>query len=335
MRARRIVASGAARQTSWQVEAMGGGWRPASQQEALAWAFLPPPAPDAVPDSAWQPGALALPFQPRSFRDASLYALHWEQASRGYVRRFLPAAWPFTRAYEKLTGRTFPAFKPHPLARQQPVYYLGNPLSFLPSGQPLRWPGFSQALDYELELGAVLARPLRNATPDEALAAIGGFVLVNDWSCRDIQRAEMATGLGPQKSKHFGSSMSAEIVPAGEVLDRIERLQGVVEIDGRVVARCSTAGMLHHWGRTLSFLSQDETLLPGELVATGTLPHGTGMENGHWLRPGQRLHLRLEGVGEVHHEILPAMPTDLHGLPLEPKDVTLGAHAAQASERAA
>lgn len=288
-----------------------------------------------MPDTAWQAGALALPFQPRSFRDTSLYALHWEQASRGYVRRFLPSVWPFTRGYEKLTGRTFPAFKPHRLARQQPVYYLGNPLSFLPSGQPLRWPGFSHALDYELELGAVLARPLRNATPDEALAAIGGFVLVNDWSCRDIQRAEMATGLGPQKSKHFGSSMSAEIVPAAEVLDRIERLQGVVEIDGRVVARCSTAGMLHSWGRTLSFLSQDETLLPGELVATGTLPNGTAMENGHWLRPGQRLHLRLEGVGEVRHDILPAMPTDAQGQVLEPVADGANARRAPGSERAA
>jgi len=216
----------------------------------------------------------------------------------------LPGVWPLTWAYEKVLRRTFPAFRPHPLARRQPVYYLGNPLSFLPSGQPMRWPSFTRALDYELELGLVLARPLRNATPDEALEAIGGFVLVNDWSCRDIQRAEMATGLGPQKSKHFGSSMSAEIVPAADVLDRIEQLQAVVEIDGREVARCSTAGMLHRWGQTLSFLSMDETLLPGELIATGTLPHGTAMENGHWLKPGQHLRLCLDGVGEVRHDLV-------------------------------
>ena len=291
MRWRRMQ-SPQADEVTWHVEEPDQ-WRMATADEAATRHWLPEPM-----------GGPTLPFQPRSFRDCSLYEQHWIQSSRGYAKRFLPAASIVTSLYERVLRRPFPAFKPHPLAYRQPVYYFGNHMSFVPSGTPIRAPRFTQALDYELELGAVLCKPLFNATPQEALDAIGGFVVVNDWSARDIQRSEMATGLGPQKSKHFCSSMSAEIVDAQDVLPRIERLQAHVEINGETVATTSTANMLHDWAKTLSFLSTDEPLWPGELIATGTLPFGTSMENGRWLKPGDVLRLVIEGVGEIKHEML-------------------------------
>ncbi len=277
---------------AWHVEAMPGQWRVATAEEAASRSWLPEPM-----------GGATMPFQPRSFRDCSLYEQHWIQSSRGYARRFMPAASAFTSLYERVLRRPFPAFKPHPLAYRQPVYYFGNHLSFVPSGTPIRAPRYTQALDYELELGAVLRKPLLNATPAQALDAIGGFVVVNDWSARDIQRAEMATGLGPQKCKHFCSSISDEIVDAQDVLGRIEQLTARVDINGETVASTSTAHMLHDWGRTLSHLSTDEPLWPGELIATGTLPFGTSMENGRWLQPGDTLHLVIDGVGEITHTL--------------------------------
>ncbi len=277
--------------TSWHVEE-AGQWRSATADEVASRAWLPEPL-----------GGHTMPFQPRSFRDCSLYEQHWIQSSRGYAKRFMPAASVVTTLYERVLRRPFPAFKPHPLAYRQPVYYFGNHLSFVPSGTPIQAPRFTQALDYELELGAVLCKPLRNATPQDALAAIGGFVVVNDWSARDIQRAEMATGLGPQKSKHFCSSMSDEIVDAQDVLPRIEQLHAHVEVNGDIVTSTSTANMLHDWATTVSFLSTDEPLWPGELIATGTLPGGTAMENGRWLKPGDTLRLVIEGVGEIQHEL--------------------------------
>lgn len=279
--------------TAWRVEE-AGQWRPATAQEAASRAWLPEPM-----------LAGTLPFQPRSFRDCSLYEQHWIQSSRGYAKRFMPAAHAFTSLYERLLRKPFPAFKPHPLAYRQPVYYFGNHLSFVPSGSPIQPPRFTRALDYELELGAVLRKPLLNATLDDALEAIGGFVVINDWSARDIQRGEMATGLGPQKCKHFRSSMSDEIVDARDVLPRIHQLQARVEINGQVVARTSTAHMLHDWGRTLSHLSTDEPLWPGELIASGTLPFGTALENGHWLAPGDTLRLVIDEVGEIRHTWTP------------------------------
>lgn len=279
--------------TAWQIED-AGQWRWANAQEAASRSWLPEPM-----------GGASMPFQPRSFRDCSLYEQHWIQSSRGHAKRFMPVAHVFTSCYERLLRRPFPAFKPHPLAYQQPVYYFGNHMSFVSSGTPIRPPRFTKALDYELELGAVLCKPLLNASLEEALDAIGGFVVVNDWSARDIQRHEMATGLGPQKCKHFCSSMSDELVDAKDVLPRIEQLQAYVEINGRIVARTSTANMLHGWARTLSHLSTDEPLWPGELIASGTLPFGTAMETGHWLQPGDSLRLVIDEVGEIKHPWTP------------------------------
>lgn len=142
-----------------------------------------------------------------------------------------------------------------------------------------------------------------DASPQEALDAIGAFVLVNDFSARDVQRTEMASGFGPQKSKHFTNSMSATAVTADEILPRIDALRGTVLINGEIVSEVSSAGM--HWGLgdVLAHASRSEQLYPGELFATGTLPGGSGMDLGRWLRPGDELQLTLEGVGEIQHTI--------------------------------
>lgn len=280
---------------------MAGQWTvwsatPQVVREPLAW--LPPLACDAG-----EPGALLMPFNPRSFRDCMLFEQHWIQSSRGYARRFMPAAYRVARLVETLSGRPFPAFRPHSLARRQPIYYFGNHLTFVPSGTPVHAPAYCQGLDYELELGLVLSKPLLDASPEQAVSAIGGFVVVNDWTARDVQRPEMQSGMGPQKSKHFLSSMSATLVTADEVLPRIDALSAWVELNGQTVSRTSTQGMLFSLGELLAHLSRGEQLQAGELIATGTLPHGCGMENGHWVKPGDVLRLGIDGVGEIEHRI--------------------------------
>ena len=275
--------------------AKDGAWAGLSESEAkdLGWLLaLPLPADGA------------LPFQPRSFRDVLLYEKHWIQSSRGYVRRFMPHAFRVTALYEKLTGAVFPAFRPPKLLARQPIYYFGNHLTIVASGTPVKIPSYSQALDYELELGWVLAKPLLNATPEQALAAIGGFVVVNDFSARDVQRAEMQSGFGPQKSKHFLSSMSATMVSPEHVLSRIDALTARVEINGTLVSSPTSAGMRHSIGAVLAHLSRDEQLHPGELIASGTLPGGSGLEAGRLLASGDELRLVIDEVGEIVHRIL-------------------------------
>jgi 2-keto-4-pentenoate hydratase/2-oxohepta-3-ene-1,7-dioic acid hydratase in catechol pathway len=190
------------------------------------------------------------------------------------------------------------------LLARQPIYYFGNHLTMVPSGTAIRSPSYTKALDYELELGWILSRPLFNATPEQALAAVGGFVVVNDFSARDVQRAEMQSGFGPQKSKHFLSSMSATMTTADEILPQLDALQARVEINGRRVTSTTSDGMRYSIGEVLAHLSRDEQLHPGELIASGTFPGGSGIEAGRLLESGDDLRLIIEEVGEITHRIL-------------------------------
>lgn len=300
MKLRRVFADG---RLELQSLASDGSWGPAQNPSVLG---------GAVFDHDWELASAhrhldlsghVLPFQPASFRDFMLYERHAIDAARGLVRRFHPAQSRAAEGIEKLTRKPFPLFRPKALFYRQPIYYMSNHLSFVPSGAAVAIPSYSSALDFELEIGFVLKAPLYDASPQQAIDAIGAFVVVNDFSARDVQRSEMATGLGPQKSKHFASSMSVLAVTADEILPRIDQLSGSVAINGTTVSTVSSRGMQWSIGDVLAHASKDEHLYPGELFATGTLPGGSGMETGRWLRPGDRLTLAIDQIGEISHPI--------------------------------
>ncbi len=244
-----------------------------------------------------------LPFQPCLLRDFMLSEQHAIDAARGFVRTFMPKLLPVVQGYEKLTGKPFPAFKPKPLWYRQPLYYFGNHLNLVTDGDIIEWPSYTEYLDYELELAFVLAKPLRNASPQQALDAIGGFLVLNDVSARDVQMDEMRSGFGPQKAKHFLNGLSSTLTTADAVLPQVNSLRGGVRINGVSVCETSTANLQHSIADVLVHASRDETLHPGEVFATGTLPGGCGMENGHWLKPGDELELWIEGVGSLRNSI--------------------------------
>lgn len=287
-----------------EYRAAEGDWRTAPDTTALGGRVFDAAWEVAQADRQLQHSPHLLPFQPLSFRDFMLYEQHNIDAARGLIRRFHPGLYRAAAAYEKLSGRPAPQLRPKPLFYRQPIYYMGNAQTFVPTGTPITAPAYTLALDFELELGFVLSAPLLDATPAEALDAIGAFVLVNDFSARDVQRAEMDSGFGPQKSKHFASSMSEVAVTADEVLPRIDDLTGSVAINGATVSIVRSRGMQHSIGEVLAHASRSEQLHAGELFATGTLTGGSGMEVGKWLRPGDTLTLTLDGVGDVEHTII-------------------------------
>ncbi|MDF1758569.1 MAG: fumarylacetoacetate hydrolase family protein [Legionellaceae bacterium] len=244
-----------------------------------------------------------LPFQPLSFRDFLLFEQHFIDATRGFVKRFLPNKYRIPKIYEAITGKTFPKFKPSPLWYKQPLYYLGNHLNFITSGDDIHTPSYTQALDYELELGAILAKPLFNPTAKEAEQAIGGYVVLNDLSARDVQMPEMRSGFGPQKSKHFLNGMSQIVVTADEISKDISNLQGSVAINRVQLVECSTANMQYSMGEAIAFAGKGEQLHPGELFGSGTLPGGSGMENSHWIQPNDILTLKIDAIDELTNKI--------------------------------
>lgn len=280
-----------------------GSWVPAQDRAVLGGTVFDGGWELATAQRHFEMSGNVLPFQPASFRDFMLYERHAIDAARGLVRRFHPGQSRVTALVEKVTRKPFPLFKPKALFYRQPIYYMSNHLSFVPSGAPVAVPSYSSALDFELELGFVLKSPLYDATPQEALDAIGAFVVVNDFSARDGQRSEMATGLGPQKSKHFASSMSVIAASADEIVPRLDELSGSVAINGVTVSTVFSRGMQWSIGEALAHASSSEHLYPGELFATGTLPGGSGMETGQWLQPGDRLSLSIDQIGEISHSI--------------------------------
>ena len=256
-------------------------------------------APEATPDSD-----VVIPFEVRSFRDFMLFEAHAVAAARGFVRRFMPGAAHLVGAYETLTRATFPKLKPHALWYRQPIYYLGNHLNIATDGDDIRTPSYTRALDYELELAFVLARPLRDATREAAEAAIGGFVVLNDFSARDVQAEEMASGFGPQKAKHFASAISKVVVTADEILPRWRALSASVHLNGEQITETSTAGARWSLGEILAHACRGEQLHAGELFGTGTLPGGSGIETGRLLTRGDLIEIGIEGVGTLSNRIV-------------------------------
>ena len=91
---------------------------------------------------------------------------------------------------------------PPPEWYEIPVFYFSNPSAIFGPEAEIPYPEGSEELDYELELAAVIG--------DEG--RIAGFTIMNDWSARDLQRAEMAVGLGPAKGKDFATSLGPVLV---------------------------------------------------------------------------------------------------------------------------
>jgi 2-keto-4-pentenoate hydratase/2-oxohepta-3-ene-1,7-dioic acid hydratase in catechol pathway len=319
MRLRRIKAGGGATRVElWTPQ----GWVPVAAaaaqipsfdqgivEDAIALLALPSEARERLAEAAADvpravDGSSLVPFEPRSFRDFMLYEAHAVAAARGFVRRFMPAIAPVVAAYEAVTRRTFPKLKPHALWHRQPIYYMGNHLTFAADGGDIAAPPYTQALDYELELGFVLTRPLRDADPATAEAAIGGFVVLNDFSARDVQLSEMRSGFGPQKAKHFRSAMSAVVVSADEILPHWRMLTGSAHLNGALVAKCATRDARWSLGEVLAHASRGEQLYPGELFGTGTLPGGSGIEHGRLLERGDTIALAIDGIGTVTNRIV-------------------------------
>ncbi|MCF8026008.1 MAG: fumarylacetoacetate hydrolase family protein [Desulfobacteraceae bacterium] len=244
-----------------------------------------------------------LPFFPASYRDFMLFEQHVIGAARGFARQFMPRAYRLAGFYEKIFKKTFPKFRPHPLWYQRPIYYMGNHLNFVAEGYPVAFPPYSRALDYELEIGAVIARPVKNASAQRALEAIGGFVVFNDFSARDVQLAEMRSGFGPVKAKHFANAISQTVVSADEILPHLDTLKGQVMINGELVVESSAAGMYHSLGQAVAYASLEEQLHAGELIGSGTLPGGCAMENGRWLKPGDTITLKIDHIGTLSNPI--------------------------------
>ena len=257
------------------------------------------------PSVAVDPATAGLPFVPRSMRAFMLWEPHVVQSSRVLVRRFFPApARTVVTGFERLTGRTFPKLKPNARFWQAPTFYVANHTMILVDGQQMWWPSHTEYLDFELELACVLRRPLVDASPQEALAAVGGWFVLNDWCARDVQAHDARRNVfGPVvKSKTFANSIGCDVVSADTFGDW-KAATGRVRVDGEVWCEGRTADPAHDIGEMLAYASKGERLDAGDVISTGTMPGCCGLELDRWIRPGQTVELEIDGIGTVSNTL--------------------------------
>jgi len=181
-----------------------------------------------------------------------------------------------------------------------PVSYLGNPASFVAPGSEVPWPHYADELDYELELGIVMGRTIRDVTPDTATPSILGITILNDFSARDIQRREMTAGLGPSKGKHFASSAGPWIATLDELGPDLAMK---VEVNGEVRCEARSAEMIWSMEEIVAWASAAEVIPAGSLLGSGTANGGSGVEYGSFLAHGDVVSLTVDVLGTLTNTV--------------------------------
>ena len=157
-------------------------------------------------------------------------------------------------------------------------------------------PSVTEEVDWEAELGVIIGARVRRASPEEAIAAVAGYTIVNDISMRDWQwrTPEWLQGKAFEATTPVGPWM----VTPDEVGDAAD-LELRCEVDGDVRQRSRTSDLLFRPADIIAYISQFTTLEPGDLIATGT-PGGVGAARDPklFLQPAQNVVTAIEGLGK-------------------------------------
>jgi 2-keto-4-pentenoate hydratase/2-oxohepta-3-ene-1,7-dioic acid hydratase in catechol pathway len=197
-----------------------------------------------------------------------------------------------------------------------PVFYFSNPGALVGDGAAIPKPASTDALDYELEVACVIGRKARDVRADEWRSVVAGFTILNDWSARDVQRKEMAVGLGPAKGKDFATSLGPALVTLDELEDRLKRsddagdqldLAMEARVNGRTLSRANVKELHYTFGQMIARASEDVYLFPGDVIGSGTAGNGCllelGSETHPWLKPGDEVMLEIERLGTLTNRI--------------------------------
>jgi fumarylacetoacetate (FAA) hydrolase len=176
---------------------------------------------------------------------------------------------------------------------EQPVFYFSNPAAIYGPEDEVPYPEGTAELDYELEVAAIIGLDGR----------IGGFTVMNDWSARDLQRAEMKVGLGPAKGKDFATSLGPVVVTA----DEFDGTSGtmIARVNGEERSRGELGDMRFSWAAIVEQAARNTRLLPGDVLGSGTVGTGCILEHGdgRWLRHGDVVELEVEGIGVLRNTV--------------------------------
>jgi len=247
---------------------------------------------------------LCAPIQPPpQMRDCSCFELHLRQsfaaARRARVAHLPDPEEALRRMNTRADERVIETFN------RQPIYYKCNRFAVIGPDEDVVWPAYSNALDFELELACYLGRKAKDVPREKARDYIAGYTIFNDMSARDAQALEMPGMLGPAKSKDFdtGNVMGPCLVTADEVPDPYN-LQMIARVNGEEWGRGNTRDMRWTFEDVIAHISRSETLYPGEVLGSGTVGNGCGLEQLRYLRPGDVVELEIEAIGTLRTRVV-------------------------------
>ncbi len=294
---------------TWWVHPFGDGGLGTDLVELLA---AEPEAREQAADLAaqsdgYRPDDVVLlpPVYPPAMRDFLTFEAHVDGMERGHGNPGVPEDW-----------------------YAAPIFLFMAPHAVNGAFDDVAMPPDTERLDFELEIAAVICRDVRNASPEEARASIGGYCVMNDWSARDVQGREMKLKLGPSKGKDFATTIGPWVVTADE-LDGFRDADGFldlamsVSVNGEPVGADRSAHMGWSFEQLVQHASRASWVKAGEVLASGTCASGSLAES--WgrtgtltpppLQVGDVVEMTIEAIGTIRNAVVtdtedvPAVPT--------------------------
>ena len=195
-------------------------------------------------------------------------------------------------------------------AGEQPWHFLKSGRSCVVGPDSMvALPAYSQAIDWEIELVAVMGRTAKNVCVDVALDYVAGYTIANDLSSRDTLKRQKTPSSNPfstdwVSAKNFDGAcpIGPYITPAKAVPDP-QRLAMKLWVGDELMQDSSTSQMIFSIAEQIAALSSRVSLQPGDLILTGT-PAGVGVPRQRFLKPGESVRLWIERIGEFSHRLL-------------------------------
>jgi 2-keto-4-pentenoate hydratase/2-oxohepta-3-ene-1,7-dioic acid hydratase in catechol pathway len=152
-------------------------------------------------------------------------------------------------------------------------------------------------------MAIVIGKRGRNVPAGEAMEYIAGYTIMNDFSARDIQRKEMRVRLGPAKGKDWCTAIGPVLVTPDEIGDAYN-LRMTARVNGETWSEGNSRTMFWKFEQMIEFLSRDDTIVPGDVIGSGTVGKGCGLELNRWVKPGDTIELEIEKIGVLQNKVI-------------------------------
>jgi len=240
---------------------------------------------------------------PAQIRDCLGFEEHLKNAFESAIKLSAMAADDPVKAEQEF--RASGRFTAPEVWYQQPLYYKGNRFSVAPSGKDIVWPAYSEVMDFELEMACVIGKKGKDIIKGNAEDHIFGYTIYNDFSARDAQMVESQGMLGPAKGKDFDDSIIlGPVIVTRDELDDPYNLRMQARVNGETW--CDSNSNTSHWkfSDMIAHISKSETLYPGEVIGSGTVGLGCGLEHLRFLNDGDIVELEVEKIGVISNKVI-------------------------------